>query len=95
MCVYYPYYHRTPPAVTIINVIITGIISGEFSPLVQAGPRAPPSLLHNAYLVSFPGVEQPLCSVNHPPETSADNAEVKERVSIYIYSYWLSWPVIG
>jgi len=72
-----------PPAVLIINVIITGIISSEFSAPVQAGLRAPPSLLYNGYLVSLPGVERPGRGVKHPSETIA---EVKERVSIYIYS---------
>jgi len=36
----------------------------------------PPSHLYNGYPVSFPGVKQPGCGVNHPPYI----VEVKERV---------------
>jgi len=42
---------------------------------------------------SFPGVEWPGRSVDHPPSYSA---EVKERVEKYLYStFGPSWLVIG
>ena len=40
---------------------------------------AQPSLLHNGYRFSFPGVKRPGRGVNHPPSSSA---EVKERVEL-------------
>jgi hypothetical protein len=56
-------------------------------------PWGPPSLLYNGYLVSFPGVKQPGCDVNHPPPSST---EVKGRVELYLYSpSGPSWPVLG
>jgi len=39
----------------------------------------PPSLLHNGYRVSFPGVKRPGCAVDHPLPSSA---EVKEGVEL-------------
>jgi hypothetical protein len=58
----------------------------------QAGPGAHPA----SYTIgsgSFPGVKQPGCRVDHLPPY---NAEVKERVEIYLYSTsGPSWPVIG
>jgi hypothetical protein len=42
---------------------------------------------------SFPGVKRPVRGVNRPPPP---NAEVKERVELYLYSpSGPSWPVIG
>jgi hypothetical protein len=32
------------------------------------GPWDPPSFLYNVYRVSFPGVKQSGCDVDHPPE---------------------------
>jgi len=32
---------------------------------------------------SFPGVNRPVCGVDHPPQSTA---EVKEGVELYIYS---------
>jgi hypothetical protein len=56
-------------------------------------PWDPPSLLYNGYRVSFPGVKRPGRGVDHPPPS---NAEVKERVELYLYSpSGLSWPVLG
>jgi len=53
----------------------------------------PPSLLYNGYRVSFLGVKQPGCDVDHPPPSSA---EVKERVALHLYSpSGPSWPVLG
>jgi hypothetical protein len=54
------------------------------------GPR---SLLYNVYQVSFTGIKRPGSAVDHPP---LPNAEVKERVELYLYSLsGLSWPVRG
>ena len=56
-------------------------------------PWDPPSLLHNEYRLSFPGVKRPGRGVDHPPLSSA---EVKERVELHLYSpYGPSWPVLG
>jgi hypothetical protein len=53
----------------------------------------PPSLLHNGYRVSLPGVNRPGYGVNHPPQS---NTEVKERVELHLYSpSGPSWPVLG
>ena len=49
----------------------------------QDRPWGPPSLLHNGYRVSFPGVKRPGRGVNKPPPSSA---KVKERVELYPYS---------
>ena len=43
----------------------------------------PPNLLYNGYRVSFSGVEGPGRGGDHP---SPSNAEVKERVELYLYS---------
>jgi len=56
-------------------------------------PWGPPSLLYNAYWVSFPGVKRPGHGVDHPPPSSV---EVKERVELYLYyPSRPSWPVLG
>jgi len=56
-------------------------------------PWGPPSLLHNGFRVSFPGVKRPGRGVYHPPQSSA---EVKERVELYLYTpSGSSWPVLG
>jgi hypothetical protein len=44
----------------------------------------PPSLLHNDYRVSFPGVKRPGRGVNHPP---LSRAEVKQRVELYLWAF--------
>jgi hypothetical protein len=46
--------------------------------------RGAPKLLHNTYRVSFPWVKRSGRGANHPPTPS--NAEVKERVELYLYS---------
>ena len=52
----------------------------------------PPSLLHNGYHVSLPQVKLPGRGVNHPPQS---NAQVKERVQLYLYSTSRpSWPLL-
>ena len=54
-------------------------------------PWCPSSLLQNRYRVSLPGVKRPGRGVNHPPPS---NAEVKERVELYLYSpSGPSWPL--
>jgi hypothetical protein len=56
-------------------------------------PWDPPSLLHNGYRVSYPGIKRPGHGVDHPPPSSA---EVKERVELYLYSpSGPSWPLLG
>jgi hypothetical protein len=55
----------------------------RFSAPVQTGPGGPPSLLHNGYWVSFPGVKWPGAWLW--PSTSS-SAVVKERVHLYPYS---------
>ena len=41
----------------------------------------------------FPGVKRPGCGVDHPPPS---NAEVKERIEIYLYfPSGPSWSVLG
>jgi hypothetical protein len=53
----------------------------------------PPSLLHNGYRVSFPGVKRPGRGVQHRPPSSA---EVNERVEQCLYSPSGSLlPVLG
>ena len=55
-------------------------------------PWRPPSLLYNAYRVSFPRVKRPGRGVNHPPTSIAG---VKERVEPYLYSLGgPSWSVL-
>jgi len=52
-----------------------------------------PRLLHILYRVSFPGVRQPECGVEHSPVSSV---EVKERRALKHYSFsGLSWSVLG
>ena len=48
---------------------------------VQFGPGADPASCTMS-TGTFPGVEQPVCGVNHPPSSSA---EVKESVELHIY----------
>jgi hypothetical protein len=43
----------------------------------------PPSLLYIGYRVFFLGIKRPGPSIDHPPPS---NAEVKERVDLYLYS---------
>ena len=63
----------------------------RFSAPVHTGPGAQPA----SYTVgtgSFPGVKRPRRGVDHPHPSSA---EVKERVSILLLHFGLSWPVVG
>jgi hypothetical protein len=50
-----------------------------FSAPVQTGPGVPPSLPHNRYRVSFPGVKRPGRGVNHPPQL----APILKKVQSY------------
>ena len=51
-----------------------------------------PSIVYNRYRVYLPGVKRPGRGVNHPPPS---NAEIKERVELYLYSLSKSsWPVL-
>jgi len=53
-------------------------------------PWGPPSLLHNGYRFFVGG--NVVGEWRSPPSPSS--AEVKERVQLYLYSSWLSWPVL-
>jgi hypothetical protein len=56
-------------------------------------PWGPPSFPYNGCRVCFPGVKRPGCGVNNPTQS---NAEVKERVALYLYSRsGPSWSVAG
>jgi len=58
-----------------------------------APPWGPPSLLYNQYQVSFPGVKQPGCGLDHPPPLSS--TKVNGKVELYLYSHFgPSWPVL-
>ena len=55
-------------------------------------PWGPPSLLHNGYWVSFPGVKRPERGVDHLPHLAP---RFKERVELYFYPPSKpSWPVL-
>jgi hypothetical protein len=65
---------------------------GEIFRIRPDRPWGPPSLLHNRFSVSFPGVKWPGRSVDHPAPSSA---EVKETDELYLYSPSRpSWPVL-
>jgi hypothetical protein len=68
-------------------------VKARFSAPVQTGPEAHPSLLYNGYRV-FPGGKlRPGCDANPSPPS---NAEVKNRVELYLYSpLGPSWPMKG
>jgi hypothetical protein len=64
----------------------------RFSAPFQTGPGAHP-VAYTMGTGSFPGVKWPEGGVDHSPPS---NAEVKERVGLYLYSTsGPSWPVIG
>jgi hypothetical protein len=51
------------------------------------------SLLYSANRIPFQGIKRPRRGINLPSPTSA---EVKERVELYLYSFFRSsWPVLG
>jgi len=53
--------------------------------LVQSGPQAY-SASNTMNTGSFPGVKRPGRSVNYP---SPSNTEIKERVELYLYFYFV------
>ena len=57
-------------------------VRARFSANVQIGPGKPPSLMYNAYRVSFPGIKRPHRGLDHIPPSSGD---VKESVELYLY----------
>jgi hypothetical protein len=59
------------------------VLGGEVFRTFPHRPWGPPRLLYNAYRVSFQGIKQPRPGVDHPP---ASNAEVKERVELYLWT---------
>jgi hypothetical protein len=64
----------------------------RFSVYVQTIPGAHPTS-YTTGTGSFPGVKRPGRGVDHTPPS---NAEVKERVELYLYSpSGPSWPVQG
>ena len=64
---------------------------GRDFPHPSSRPWCPPSLLYNGYRL-FPGVRRPGRGVDHQPQS---NAEVKERVELYLYSRsGPSWSVL-
>jgi hypothetical protein len=68
-------------------------IGGEIFRTRPDRPWGPPSLLYNAYRISFPGIKRPGRGVDHPQPSSA---EVKENVQLYLFSpSGPSWPVLG
>jgi hypothetical protein len=76
-----------------LNCILHLISEGaRFSAPVQTGPGAHPA----SYAMdtgSLPGVKRPGRGVDYPPSS---NADVKERVELYLYSpSGSSWPVLG
>jgi hypothetical protein len=48
----------------------------------STSPDWPWGLLYNGYQVPFWRVKRPVCGINHPPPSSAED---KERVELYLY----------
>ena len=71
-------------------------IESQWGQIFHTHPDLPwgqPSLLYNAYQISFLGVKWLGCGTDHPPPM---RAEAKDRVELYLYSAsGPSWPVIG
>jgi hypothetical protein len=66
-------------------------VGARYSASVQTGPRVHPAF-YTRGTGSYPGVTRPGRAVDHPPTS---NAEVKERVELYLYSpTGPSWPVL-
>jgi len=75
------------------KVLGSNLSGGEIFRTCPDWSWGPPSLLHNRYWVSFPGVRLPGCGIDHPPPSST---EVKEKVELYLYfPSGPSWHVIG
>ena len=68
-------------------------LPGDRIPLwVHTDPEAHPAS-YTTVTGSSPGVKQPGRDVDHPPPS---NAEVKERIQLYLYSpSGPSWPLLG
>jgi hypothetical protein len=67
-------------------------LGARFSAPVRTGPGAHPAS-YTMGTGSFLGVKRSRRRVDHPPPS---NAEVKERVELYLYSHsGPSWPVLG
>ena len=65
------------------------LVGMRFSTPTQKGP----GVHYSGYRVSFPGIKQPGCGVDHPPPS---NAKVKGRVELYLCSpSGPSWPFLG
>ena len=58
------------------------LVGARFSVPLQTGPGAHPAS-YTVANVSLPGVKLPGRVINHPPPS---NAEVEERVELYLYS---------
>jgi len=66
---------------------------GQIFPTRPDQHWGPPSLLYNAYYVSFPRVKYQGGCIDHTPQP---NAKAKERVQLYLNSTsGSSWPVPG
>jgi hypothetical protein len=63
----------------------------RFTAHVQTGPGEHPASCAMGNGVSCMGIKRPGPVVNYPPPY---NAEVKERVELYVYSSGFSWPVL-
>jgi hypothetical protein len=59
---------------------------GSDFPHPSRSALGPPRLPYSGYLVTFPGVKLLGLDVDHPTRT---NAEVKERVEVYLYNHIL------
>ena len=66
-------------------------VGARYCAPIQTGPEAHPAF-YTKGTGSVPGVKRPGRGVVHTPTS---NAEVKERVELYLYSSGPSWPVLG
>jgi len=66
------------------------LVGGEIFHTCADWPWGPSSLLYKGYWVSFPGIEQTGHCIGHPLPC---NAEVKQRVQLYLCSSGPSSPV--
>jgi hypothetical protein len=87
-----PSLFRYPTTYQSAHAITSHFLKKHFNITLPSTPRSP-SLLYNAYRVSFPGVKRPGRGVDHPLPSIA---RVKERVELYLNSpSGPSWPVLG
>jgi hypothetical protein len=59
----------------------SNLVGGEIFHVCPEQPCGSPSLQYSRYQVSFTGVKQMGCGVNHPPPSSI---KVKEIVELYL-----------